>query len=74
MKLKNVITVIGVHAEGEVGRIISGGVIDSAVAPPAPMYRHLRSPRLESDQRGRRRAIPYFLTHRLLPPGSGTET
>lgn len=27
MKLKNVITVVGAHAEGEVGRVITGGVI-----------------------------------------------
>ena len=27
MQLKNIITVIGAHAEGEVGRVITGGVI-----------------------------------------------
>ena len=27
MNLKNIVTVIGVHAEGEVGRVITGGVI-----------------------------------------------
>lgn len=30
MKLKNVITVVGAHAEGEVGRVITGGVIAPA--------------------------------------------
>src|SRR6185312_2467258 len=32
MRLQQVITVVGVHAEGEVGRVITGGVL----APAAP--------------------------------------
>jgi proline racemase len=40
MQLKNAITVVGAHAEGEVGRVITGGVI----APSAPsMYECLEA-------------------------------
>ncbi len=32
MRLQQVITVVGVHAEGEVGRVITGGVLEPRAA------------------------------------------
>ena len=45
MRLQQVITVVGVHAEGEVGRVITGGVI----APSAPSMFECRQA-LQRDQ------------------------
>ena len=64
MNLKNIITVVGAHAEGEVGRVITGGVI---------------APRAECKGDKRRRVsfhnVPSFVMHReasVEVPGLGT--
>ena len=46
MHLKNIITVVGAHAEGEVGRVITGGVL-----PPegATMFERMETMQTQSD-------------------------
>lgn len=46
MQLKNIITVIGAHAEGEVGRVITGGVIAPAAAS---MFERLQAFQAQQD-------------------------
>ncbi|MCW5256394.1 hypothetical protein D5039_19495 [Verminephrobacter aporrectodeae subsp. tuberculatae] len=46
MHLKNIITVVGAHAEGEVGRVITGGVIAPAAAS---MFERLQAFQAQQD-------------------------
>ncbi len=43
MRLDKLITVVHVHAEGEVGRVITGGVLDLPGATVAEKQRHLEA-------------------------------
>ena len=52
MRLDNLITVVHVHAEGEVGRVITGGVLDPPGATVAEKQR-----RLEADNDALRRLL-----------------
>jgi proline racemase len=70
MRWSRVITVVGAHAEGEVGRVVTGGVLD---VPGATMMDKLRA--LEAGDDRLRRFLLYeprgsaqVSANLLLPP------
>lgn len=73
MQLKNVITVIGAHAEGEVGRVITGGVITPRAASMFERQQALQTQQdwlrtmLLSDPRGSVNAAINLVTPAIAP-------
>lgn len=73
MQLKNVITVIGAHAEGEVGRVITGGVIAPRAASMFERQQALQAKQdwlrgmLLSDPRGSVNAAVNLVTPPIAP-------
>lgn len=73
MRLQNMITVVGVHAEGEVGRVITGGVIPPRARSMFECQRALQTERdwlrgmLLSDPRGSVNAAVNLVTPPIDP-------
>ena len=73
MQLKNVITVVGAHAEGEVGRVITGGVIAPRAASMFERQQALQAEQdwlrgmLLSDPRGSVNAAVNLITPPIHP-------
>ena len=73
MRLQQVITVVGVHAEGEVGRVITGGVIAPRAASMFERQQALQRDHdglrglLLSDPRGSANAAVNLITPPIAP-------